>query len=187
MLAQLPPTTEPRTLPTEHLEWAKEIARGMLRRMPASVESDDLQQEAQLACWKAYQRWRPEWNTSFRGFAFQHVRGACWELARRRHLRESTHSQLDRDAVIPIHADPGNGLDQATVLGVLWSECWPLLRPKHQRILAMRYLQDASLPEIARAVGICKHTVRVEIQRALVCLRTELRSRGTDASAVDWS
>jgi RNA polymerase sigma factor (sigma-70 family) len=84
-----------------HLDLVQSIARSLLRRLPPSIEFDDLAQEGYLGLMRAAESYFPVHEpgypepVSFRMWAAVKVRGAMIESVRRRHYRAATMEPLD--------------------------------------------------------------------------------------------
>jgi RNA polymerase sigma factor for flagellar operon FliA len=83
---QLPPEFAPRfdseQLVLEHLDDVKQIARSILRRLPASVQLDDLVQAGSLGLLDAARRFGPERALPFRQYARIRITGAIFDSLR---------------------------------------------------------------------------------------------------------
>jgi RNA polymerase sigma factor (sigma-70 family) len=94
----------------DNLDWAIGIAKLAARRLPPSIDADDLQQEASMGLLKAAQLFDPSAGVPFRGFAHAYVYGAIYMSVRRRKYRDSTHDELP--AVVP---DTGDNPEQEMI------------------------------------------------------------------------
>jgi len=70
-------------IPPERVELAKKIARGFVRRMPRSVERDDLEAAAMVGLFKALRKQPDGAGDAFEHFVRMRIRGAILDELRR--------------------------------------------------------------------------------------------------------
>jgi RNA polymerase sigma factor (sigma-70 family) len=172
-------------VPASELAWARRVARGVARRLPPSFESADLEQVAQIACWRAWGKWQPARNDSFRGYAWAAVHGAALMLARRGAWTAGTAEALSDDAAGAI-PHPGQAMDEAWLTRVLLEECIPLLPDAQVYAVTRLFFDGASWDEVSGELHISIGTLHALRQAALSNLRTMLLELGIDSSAVVW-
>lgn len=79
-----------RDFPTEHIEWAKRIARGIHRNVPPTFAVEDFEQEAVIEAWKRWGKWDPARNDNFQGYAYLAVANAVKMSCRRKNWTWNT-------------------------------------------------------------------------------------------------
>jgi len=140
------------------------LARGPgLRRTAYLVVRDwhlaeDLTQQAFVRIYAAWPRIRRE---SLEAYARKAVVNACLSHLRRRRPERPTDTVPDR-------AQPGSEpvLDLGQALG--------LLPPRQRAIVALRFLDDLPVVEVAEVLAIAEGTVKSQTARALETLRAHL-------------
>lgn len=140
------------------------LARGpALRRTAYLVVRDwhtaeDLTQQAFVKLYAAWGRVRPE---TAQAYTHRTVVNLCLTHLRRRRP-ESPTAELPETAAVP----DGEPLDVGAALAVL---------PARQRaIVALRFLDDLSVADVAAVLGIAEGTVKSQTSRALATLRDHL-------------
>jgi len=140
------------------------LARGPALRRTAYLivrdwhHAEDLTQQSFVRLYAAWPRIRPE---SVDAYARKTVVNACLTHLRRR--RPETPTDPLPDSAMTTHETP---LDIGQALALL---------PDRQRaIVALRFLDDLPVAEVAAALGIAEGTVKSQTSRALDTLRTHL-------------
>lgn len=120
--------------------------------------AEDLTQQALVKLYAAWARTRPETRLAY---ARRIVVNECLSSLRRR-APESSHAD------VPDRAEAANeapvDLDAALAL----------LTPSQRAIIALRYVEDLSIPEVGRLLGIADGTVKSQSARALDTLRAHV-------------
>jgi RNA polymerase sigma-70 factor (sigma-E family) len=140
------------------------LARGQALRRTAFLivrdwhQAEDLTQQSFVRLYAAWPRIRPE---SLEAYSRKAVVNACLSYLRRRRPESPTdvlpdHGQLGGDSV----------LDVSQALG--------LLPPRQRAIVALRFLDDLPVLEVAEVLGIAEGTVKSQTARALETLRAHL-------------
>lgn len=162
----------------DNVAWAEQIARRVHRKMPPSIELDDLVQEALIELHRRVGMYDPAKNDNFQGYAYQAVYGACLMACRRRHYRNATAAPLDCAEVTRVmrdQEDAGPAVAQREELRAHWREVRrrQLLRLRLQRIpeayqeLARMVLVEGGTIEAAAAeFGITIGEVRRRLRAA---------------------
>lgn len=140
------------------------LARGPALRRTAYLivrdwhHAEDLTQQAFVRIYAAWPRIRRE---SAEAYARKAVVNACLSDLRKR--RPETPTETLPDGPVTSRDTP---LDVGQVLALL---------PQRQRaIVALRFLDDLPVAEVARALGIAEGTVKSQTSRALETLRAHL-------------
>jgi RNA polymerase sigma factor (sigma-70 family) len=80
----------------KNCEWAAGVARNWARRkLPASFDAKDLEQEARIECWKRAQLFDDSLNVPFQGYAYVYVLNAARMACRRRNWSEAVMPEVD--------------------------------------------------------------------------------------------
>ena len=121
--------------------------------------AEDITQQALTRVHAAWRRNRPE---SLEAYARRAVINEAVSSARRRR-REWPTPQIPDDS-IPEHVDAGLDVDRAL----------ELLAPQQRAIVALRFLEDMSVAQVAVTLGVAEGTVKSQTSRALAILRVNL-------------
>lgn len=140
------------------------LARGPVHRRTAYMVvrdwhlADDVTQAAMTKLYLAWPRLRPE---TLDAYARRTVVNEAITTARRR--REWPTADLP-DAGAPEVPDHGLDLDRAL----------DLLSPQQRAIIALRFLDDHSVADVANALGVAEGTVKSQTSRAVATLRSHI-------------
>ncbi len=144
------------------------LARGPALRRTAYLivrdwhTAEDLTQQAFVKLYAAWPRVRRD---SAEAYARKVVVNQCLSHLRRHRPEAPTDHLPDRPATAP--ADRHDGpLDLGAALA--------LLAPRQRAIVALRFLDDLAVAEVAAALGIAEGTVKSQTARALGTLRSHL-------------
>jgi RNA polymerase sigma-70 factor (ECF subfamily) len=130
------------------------------------ADASDATQEAFVSAWRTLPRLRDV--AAFDGWLNRIVANASYTvLRRRRRLREVQPAPIgeDPDAVVeapPDHVTESDVIAQRDAIG----RAFDRLRPKERTILVLRYVDDRSVDEIARSLGIPPGTVKSRLHGA---------------------
>jgi RNA polymerase sigma factor (sigma-70 family) len=78
-----------------HLPMVRKLASKLARKLPPSIEYDDLVQQGSLGLLEAATKYRPEQNDNFRLYAKPRVLGSMLDSIRRRHWIAATAAPLE--------------------------------------------------------------------------------------------
>jgi RNA polymerase sigma-70 factor (sigma-E family) len=121
--------------------------------------AEDLTQQAMAKLYAAWGRTRPATRLAY---ARRIVVNECLSHLRRR--RPETVFETVPDLAAPTAGDPSLDLGRAL----------ELLPPRQRAIVALRFLEDLSVDEVARVLGVASGTVKSQTSRALDTLRRHL-------------
>lgn len=141
------------------------------RRTLASEDAVDLAQESFARAWSNLGRFDAE--RSFRVWLFTIAARLSADLAR----RESRRAQRERAAQALRRANPADAAEraeQAEAASRIWRLADEALTEQQRSILWLRYAEDLSIDQIARALGKTGVTVRVNLHRARAVLRERI-------------
>ena len=120
--------------------------------------AEDLTQQSMVKLYAAWPRVRSE---TVDAFARRVVVNECLSHLRRR-----------RDVPVHVLPDRAEGGPEPSVLDV--GTALGLLPPRQRAIVALRFLDDLSVADVATALGITDGTVKSQTAKALATLRTHL-------------
>lgn len=144
------------------------LARGPALRRTAYLivrdwhTAEDLTQQAFVKLYAAWPRVRRD---SVEAYARKVVVNQCLSHLRRHRPETPTDHLPERPAAAP-HDSHDNRLDLGAALA--------LLAPRQRAIIALRFLDDLAVTDVAAALGIADGTVKSQTARALDTLRTHL-------------
>ena len=136
------------------------------------AEAEDAVQDAALRAWQHFDDLRDP--ASFEPWFTRIVVNACRDRIRARRLRPVTGVASD-PGTTPDHAEALTGTD-ALVRALL------TLSPEHRLVVALRYLGDYSLDEIAGRTGQRAGTVKSRLHYALRALHAALDAGAREVS-----
>jgi len=145
-----------------------------LARMLVDQEDNawDLVQDATLAAYTGFSRLRGG-DESFGPW----IRRILVNRARNR-LRAQNRFVLLEEAAAQ-QPDPTPGPEERLDRRLLWSEV-ACLAPAHRQVLALRFLVDMEVADLARLLRVPEGTVKSRLHRALCALRERLLSKVPD-------
>ncbi len=188
----------PRSVSVEpHLPLVGAIARAMARRLPPTVEMDELINDGVLGLIAALRRYDPVRRVGFSTYAGWRIRGAMLDGLRRRDPLPRTYRRLQRTypgnwvQFVPIEEalmvpggedeDPESAAVEADLRRRLWLQL-AALPPRDRRVLVLRMVRAMPLREVAAALAISITRV-VEIQTRALARMRRLLACDLDASA----
>lgn len=154
------------------------IARSVKMRVPASIDTEDLEQIGRLALAQACERFDPERAAAFPSYIKMRVRGAMIDAIRGREFREASR---ERDAV-RLDAKPPIGMRERPVaaaaadpyLEKTLARELQLLPARQASLIDLRYRQELSQSQAAARLGISKSQVAREESAALKAMRARM-------------
>lgn len=153
--------------------FVREVVKCLIRdrRVPARFGLDELVSAGHVALLQAIPLYDPARGWMFTTFAAKRIRGEVLRELRRLSRRDALFPTEGR-SLEP--SDRGAGADEMRrrvadrrIVERLWEE----LPPRDRQIIALRFYEGLSTPEIARAIGLGKSQTKDEIQRILARLR----------------
>jgi RNA polymerase sigma-70 factor (ECF subfamily) len=143
------------------------------RYLPASHDVDDVVQEALMRAWRRRASCRSEERLPWMR---QIARNEALRLLDKRRLR-SERELLDDETILSTVADDKAEQQREDLLRKLQvGEVVGRLSVDDRRLLALRYSDDLSQPEVARMLGIPEGTVKVRLHRIRRRLRKDLET-----------
>jgi len=173
------------TLVEENVEVADKIAWSLKHKHPM-VDVDELIQDARLGLCQAAERFDPEQNESFPGYAATRIVGACYDGIRSRSRgRGSDVSKYPVEIELTEHivdATPRPDDDlYAKELRQLGYLAFDSIRGKARTILMLKYWEGLTQREIAAVIGCDPSRVHQILHQALAAIRYQVL-RGIYAS-----
>lgn len=166
-----------------YLPLARKLAARAKRRLPASVELDDLVGEACVGLLEAASRYDETSEVRFGVYAVRRIWGAMIDRHRRAHYRFETHEALPPSGVqASAMPDHDARIDAARRTGVV-AGVLAALPERERRVLVLHYRDELSLTEIGARTGSGKDRARYERRRGLEAARRELAARGIRRAA----
>jgi RNA polymerase sigma factor for flagellar operon FliA len=173
-----------------HLGFVRQVALRLARRLPQSIQADDLMQEGLIGLMQAAERFDESMGVHFEVYARRRVIGAMLSSIRRRFWREATAESLDEKVTCwidcnrptvekPRHDEPASPQDLEADVAQK-EEAREVRRavaelPKREvLILAQFYGGDLTHLQIAPALGIGGNRVGQLHRGALRRLRRDL-------------
>lgn len=149
-------------------------ATGEARRfLPAAYDVDDVVQEALMRAWRRRATCRGEERVPWMR---QIARNEALRLLERRR-RRTERELLDDETILARVVDEEAEQERDQLLLRLQLEAvLARLSVEDRRLLALRYENDLSQPEVARMLGIPEGTVKVRLHRIRGRLRKELET-----------
>jgi RNA polymerase sigma factor (sigma-70 family) len=169
-------TPETGTVEVPDLDWnaVRGLAYASCRNMPQWVPRDDLLQEASLAAWQAAGRWRQDGGSSLAGFVAQRAVGAVRDVMRKN--AASTRDGTLRPVLVPLdeHRDPPAALSDTDVdLRVTFDQALDRLPPRHRHVVIEHFLNDRTIIDVGRDLGVTGAAVSLIGKSALRRLRQD--------------
>lgn len=143
-----------------------------------TADAEDAAQEAILRAWKAWPELRD--TDAVQSWLLQITVNVCrsWQRGRFGTRQRLTEAIPDESAFIPgALRELGPGAEAHTAILDLQQALHEL--PEEPRlIVALRYFAGMDATEIGAALGVAPATIRTRLRRALIVLRTRLRTSG---------
>lgn len=153
---------------------------GTLKRYAIYAHQEDMLQEARLALWEAYSRFKPE-RGDFSAYAAKYVRGRVLRLLRKvkRHEECYIFSQLSpQDEEADMEPEWEDHRAEAAYLDCEWKELLTAacqeLSAREKLVLKEHFLLERPLKELAEREQVSLETVKTWRKRALKKLRHHL-------------
>lgn len=145
----------------------------LLRRVRSREDAEDLTQDAFVRAWKRLDRYDNSWKFSTWLFTIAARMASSHGRSKgRRKAREADHAGGAGELA------PDDGAMRTEARGRLWSIAESCLSETAVSMLWLRYVEDMSMREIARALGRTEVGVRVALFRAREALERRLREDG---------
>ena len=150
-------------------DYVDKIYRFIFFKVGSEEIAQDLCSETFLRAWQCFKDNKKIDNPN--AFLYQIARNLVID-----HYREKGRTQTISADYVPI-IDPSQDLEgkilQDSDMGMIQSELVNL-KPEYQEVIIWHYINDLSVPEIAKMIDKKEGTVRVRIHRALKSLKNKI-------------
>lgn len=148
--------------------YVEKIYRFVFFKLNNKEEAEDVTSEVFLRAWNYLVADQRETVKSFSGLVYQIARNAVVDAYRSRAKKQSV--PIEQAHTLEVTTDVGEkiDLDQAVVLML---EQIKQLKQEYQEVITLRYIEELSLQEIAKATGKNSASVRVTLHRAIKKLK----------------
>jgi RNA polymerase sigma-70 factor (ECF subfamily) len=148
----------------------EKIFRFIFLKVNSQDIAQDLCSETFLRAWESFKDNNKKIDNP-NAFLYQVARNLIID-----HYREKGRTQTVSADYVPI-IDPAQDLEKKTLqdsdMGMIQSEL-NNLKPEYQEVIIWHYIEDLSIPEIAKMIDKKEGTVRVKIHRALKALKNKI-------------
>lgn len=163
-------------------ELVRAIASGMLRRVPPSIELDDMVHEGVFGLIDAAERFDPSRGVPFRLYAKLRIRGAIMDATRRRHYSNATHAPLDEAPEPPVLPDIEDRIDRSRSAKKV-GQVLEMLPVEQRKVVSSYYAKGKTNADIGREAGVEPRKVCEIHRQALGTMRRDLEARGVRKAA----
>ena len=164
------------------LDMVHRNAKSIVARCRAQFDKDDLVGAGVVALVGEADRFDPARGVSFAQFARKRVRGAMWELVRRRNWREASHLELVPEQVhVADTRQTPHELLTATLQRELAENAIAILDTREQMVVR-RYYGDEDLGSIGADLGVSASMASLIHRQALAKMQQYFALRGQRAA-----
>ncbi len=169
-------TTEKRrnALATEHLDWARGIARHVATLLPTWFTADDLTGPVEIALVRLAASYDPARGIPFRAYASRRIYGACFDSVRRKEYRERGHRSTEGLQAISTLPSPEAQASAGERVQV-WASV-QRLPSRHAMVILAVYAGGMTLEQLATKVDVGSSRLSQIHHEALRMLRQELEA-----------
>ena len=149
-------------------EYIDKIYRFVFLKVSSQEVAQDLCSDTFLKCWEVYNN----------GTKIDNIQAFLYRIARNLvidHYRQKGRMQFVSTESLPI-IDPNPGLEEKLALNSdveLIKAAIPNLKEDYQNVVIWRYLDDLSIPEMAKMMDKSEEATRVTLHRALRALKEQ--------------
>ena len=149
-------------------EYIDKIYRFVFLKVSSQEVAQDLCSDTFLKCWEVYNN----------GTKIDNIQAFLYRIARNLvidHYRQKGRMQFVSTESLPI-IDPDPGLEEKLALNSdveLIKAAIPNLKEDYQNVVIWRYLDDLSIPEMAKMMDKSEEATRVTLHRALRALKEQ--------------
>ena len=145
------------------------IYRFIFLKVNSQEIAQDLSSETFLRGWEAYKS-NPKIDNPF-AFLYRIARNLVTD-----YYRQKARTQFVSPEAVPI-IDPNPGIEEKAVLNSDLEQIKAVLadlKEEYQNVIIWRYLDDLSIPEVAKMLDKSEEATRVTLHRALKALRAKI-------------
>lgn len=159
----------------EHLYLVGPIARRYLRRVPPSIELDDLLAAGRIGLIQAANMYRPKEHndTPFTAYARIKIRSHVWMAIRRRNWTAATAPGLEEAPEPAVSGDAAivESIDRGRRAAIV-RQAVDRLPERHRAVVEMHDLRGMKLADVGRELGLgCSRTSQLHVE-AIAMLRS---------------
>lgn len=159
--------------PIDYLPLVRRIASELVRKLPPSIELDDLIQQGCLGLMQAASRYDETRNDNFPAYAVRRIRGAMLDSVRHREWRSYTCAPLEEATAAPSPEQLESSVDASRVAAGVRAGV-SSLPAGERRVVVLYYVQGLTQEAIGARLGMDDHQVSAIRRQALTRLRTDL-------------
>ena len=158
-------------------QYIDKIYRFVFLKVKSPEIAEDLTSEVFLRGWQAYKAKNEKRKAKNE---IENIQAFLYQIARNLitdHYRAAGKAQMVSVEYAPI-TDPGQDLEEKAMLGSdmgLIKAALANIKEDYQEVVIWYYLDELSVPEIAKMMNKSEEAVRVMIHRALKALKNELK------------
>jgi RNA polymerase sigma factor for flagellar operon FliA len=158
-----------RTLPL-----VRKLALRLARKLPPSIEVDDLVQEGSIGLMQAAKRFDPKAHDNFALYAQRRIMGAMLDSVRRRHWVAATLAPIEEGQGMPEEGDLEQETQEREITGVVRQACGQL-RSDKRRAIHLVYSEGMTQHSAAREMGVSVERFRTLHRESVDLMRYKLR------------
>ena len=153
-------------------KYIDKIYRFVFLKVNSQEIAQDLSSDTFLKCWEVYKS----------GSRIDNIQAFLYRIARNLvidHYRQKDRVQFVSFENSPI-IDPGPSLEAKIALNsdlAIIKTAIPNLKEDYQNVVVWRYLEDLSIPEIAKITDKSEQATRITLHRALKALKDEVNKQ----------
>jgi RNA polymerase sigma factor for flagellar operon FliA len=168
--------------PAEHLDQVRKVALGFARRLPRSVDIDELINAGTVGLYEAASRFEASRGRTFAAFAAFRIRGAILDalrgmdtVSRADRARVRAGDDLGASLLEQVDRGPGPAREvERREMRALLERSLDTLSARERAVLAMYYVEERTLKEIGAALSVTESRVCQIHSRAVATLRMAL-------------
>lgn len=149
------------------------IYRFVFLKVNSQEIAEDLTSEIFLRCWKTFKEDQDRIE-NVQAFLYQVARNLVTD-----YYREKGRTRIVPADCVPI-IDPNSNIEEKALLGSDLNKvklALNNLKEQYQELIIWHYIDDLTIPEIAKLAGKKENTIRVGLHRALKALKNELENK----------
>ena len=153
----------------------RRLALRLSRRLPPSIDYDDLVQEGTLGLMQAAARFNPEAHDNFKLYAQRRILGAMLDSVRRRHWISATSVPLEEAKGLEGEEDFESEIEEQEIVGLV-RKARRTMTGRRQKVVELVYRRGLSRNQAAREMRMSPDQFGALHAQTLDLLRYKLRS-----------